>query len=47
MLDDISDLNANKPGLEMFVKDRVDWVHSLEDEGVNQFEGMPTPLPRV
>jgi hypothetical protein len=47
VIDDISVLNVNKPGLEMFVEDRVEWVHSLENDDVNQFKGMPQPPPTV
>jgi hypothetical protein len=43
VLDNLADINKNKPGLEMFIEGRVDWVRSLEDEGVNQFVGMPQP----
>jgi hypothetical protein len=43
VLDDIGDLNATKPGLEMFIEAHVDWVHSLEPDGIAQFEGMPAP----
>lgn len=40
-LDDLGVLNANPPRLEMFRGSRVDWVKSLEAEGVPQFDGMP------
>lgn len=43
ILDDLGDINTNKPVLEMFIEARVDWVHSLETDGVNQFKGMPPP----
>ncbi|KAH8807297.1 Mss4-like protein [Xylogone sp. PMI_703] len=46
ILDDLNELSATKPILEMFTEARVDWVHSLKDEGVNQFEGMPPAPPR-
>ena len=41
VLDNLDDLNANKPHLEMFVEARVDWVSSLADKGILQFQGMP------
>jgi hypothetical protein len=43
ILDNLRDLNVNKPELEMFIEARVDWVHQLEADGVNQFTGMPPP----
>jgi hypothetical protein len=40
ILNDIGDINTLRPGLEMFVADRVAWVPAIE--GVPQHEGMPS-----
>jgi hypothetical protein len=39
ILNDIDDINALQPSLEMFVADRVAWLPAIE--GIPQHEGMP------
>lgn len=39
ILDDSSVTNNTKTSLEMFVENRIEWLHGLD--GVDQFEGMP------
>ena len=39
VMDDISVINATKPGAELFAPERVAWVNAVE--GANQVDTMP------
>jgi len=41
ILDDVNVINNIKPGAELYVPERIQWVSALE--GAGQLDGMPPP----